>query len=433
MANEPSKESSPFPSSDREDSGLQDILSVTKKLKNKDDDAPPNDEDADANPGDSGLILFSAGSDGPRTDEEDDAMFGSFAGGLGAGFGSALDLSSGPATGLAAGQASSSAADLIPLAGEGRVAETRPAEVVAKPPPAESKRGPLVAVAVVLGLALLGGAAVMLTDKGDEPKTEPVAQAGMSAPEDDAAVGKADEPIVPDPVGASGGAVPTPEPEPLAGETEGAPLEGETEGLGALDPDAGDPMGMREGLLENDGTNGVAKAGTWDQGTSYAKPTPKPDAEPDTDPDPEPELPIEKKPTPKPAGGGGGGTSDEEVDCLLNPDLPKCASGGTTKPKNTEVLAPKLPEKLSSSQLRDGFNGIKSSAKKCGDQHGAAGGTQVKVHVSIEGATGKVSSVNATGEYAGTALGTCVENAVKKAQFEPFKTPSMGIDYPIIM
>jgi hypothetical protein len=29
-------------------------------------------------------------------------------------------------------------------------------------------------------------------------------------------------------------------------------------------------MGMREGLLESDGTNGVAKAGKWDQGTSYA-------------------------------------------------------------------------------------------------------------------------------------------------------------------
>jgi hypothetical protein len=426
MANELSKESSPFPSNDgvREDSGLQDILSVTKKLKNKDDDDPlDEDDDAGANSGDSGMILFSAGSDGPALNEDDDAMFGSFAGGLGAGFGPALDLSS-------SAQASSSAADLIPLAAEGRVAETRPAEVVAKPPPAESKRSPFVAVAVVLGLALLGGAAVMLTDKGDEPKAEPVARAGMSAPEDDAAVGKAEEPVPAQPEGVSAGGVPTPEPEPV-GETEGALVEGETEGLGALGEDAGDPMGMREGLLENDGTNGVAKNGKWDQGTSYAKPTPKPDAgEPEPEPDPEPELLIDKKPTPKPAGGG---TSDEEVDCLLNPDLPKCAEGTTTKPKSTEVLAPKIPDKLSSSQLRDGFNGIKTTAKKCGAQEAAPAGTQVKVHVSIEGATGKVSSVKATGEYAGTPLGTCVENAVKNAQFELFKTPSMGIDYPIIM
>lgn len=419
MANEPSKDSSPFPSSDREDSGLQDILSVTKKLKNT-DDAPPDDEDAGVNPGDSGLILFSAGADAPRADEDDDAIFGNFSGGLGAGFGPSLD------------PPSSSAADLIPLAGEGRVKETRPAEVVAKPPPAESKRGPLVAVAVVLGLALLGGAAVMLTDKSGEPKPEPVAQAGMSAPEDDAAVGKAEEPVAPDPAGASAGAAPTPEPEIVA-DTEGALLEGETQGLGAMGEDAGDPMGMRDGLLENDGTNGVAKGGKWDQGTSYAKPDPTPggDVDPEPEPEPEPELLIDKKP--KPAGGGGSGTSDEEVDCLLNPDLPKCAGGGSTKPKNTEVLAPKLPEKLSSSQLKEGFNGIKSSAKKCGAQHGAAAGTSVKVHVSIEGSTGKVTEVRAIGEHAGTPLGSCVEDAVKDAQFQVFKNPSQGADYPLVM
>jgi hypothetical protein len=424
MANEPSKESSPFPSSDREDSGLQDILSVTKKLKNSKEDAPPDDEDPRSEPSDSGLILFTAGSDGGRADEDDDAMFGGFAGGLGAGFGPSLDSAS-------SAQASSSAADLIPLAGEGRVAETRPAEVVAKPAPAESKRGPFVAIAVVLGLTLLGAGAVLLFDDGQKPASEPVAQAGMSAPEDDAAVGKADEPIAPDPAGASAGGavVPTPEPEPVA-ETEGA-LEGETEGLGALDPDAGDPMGMREGLLESDGTNGVAKAGKWDQGTSYAKPQPKPDGgEPEAEPDDDP-LPIEKKPQPKPSSGDG--TSDEEVDCLLNPDLPKCATSGTTKPKNTEVLAPKVPDKLSTSQLKEGFNGIKSSAKKCGAQHGAVAGTSVKVHVSIEGATGKVTEVRAIGEHAGTPLGSCVEDAVKNAQFQVFKNPSQGADYPLVM
>jgi hypothetical protein len=425
MANEPSKESSPFPSSDgvREDSGLQDILSVTKKLKNKDDDDPLDDDNAGTGPSDSGLILFSASSTSRRADEDDDAMFANFSGGLGSGFGPAVDVSS--------AQASSSAADLIPLAGEGRVAETRPAEVVAKPAPAESKRSAFPAIAVVLGLALLGGAAVYLTDKGSTPQPEPVAQAGMSAPEDEAAVGKAEEPVPAQPEATSAGAVPTP-PEPVVGETEGA-LEGETEGLGALDPDAGDPMGMRDGLLENDGTNGVTKNGKWDQGTSYAKPAEGGDTDADADPDPVEPKPATKKKDGETIKASDGGTGDEEVDCLLNPDLEKCKTGGTTKPKNTEVLAPKVPEKLSSSQLRDGFNGIKSTAKKCGAAQGAAAGTQVKVHVSIEGATGKVTSVNATGEYAGTPLGTCVENAVKNAQFEIFKTASMGIDYPIIM
>lgn len=416
MADEP-KESTLFPSSDgvREDSGLQDILSVSKKIKNKPEDPLADDDDGGSSAEDSGMITFAASSGSSSQADDDDALFGSFSGGLGAaGFGAPLD------------PPSSSAADLTPLASEGRVKEARPAEVVAKPQP-EQKRSPMVAIAVVLGLALIGGAAVMLGDKGDPAPTE-VAQAGMSAPEEDAAVGKADEPV-PEQPGATAGATPPPEPIP---EPDPALLEGETEGLGALDPDAGDPMAMKNGLLENDGTNGVAKQGKWDQGTSYAKnptPQPEPEAEPEDDP-----LPL---PEPKPKGesvkGGGDGTSDEEVDCLLNPDLPKCAGGGETKPKNTEVLAPKVPDKLSQSQLRDGFNSVKSSAKKCGQQHGAEAGTQVKVHVSIEGATGTVTDVKATGEHAGTPLGDCVEDAVKKAQFQIFKNPSMGADYPLVM
>ncbi len=420
MADEPSKESSLFPSSDgvREDSGLQDILSVSKQIKNKSETDPLAEDGGDDSPGDSGMIVFSAGESDSGPADDDDAVFGSFTGRLGAGFGSPLDP---PA---------SSAADLTPLAsGSGRVTEaTRPAEVAAQPQP-EQKRSPLLAVAVVLGLVLVGGAAVMLTqDKGDSSKTEPVAQAGMSAPEDEAAVGKAEEPV--DPAGATAGATAGVAPEPVP-EPEPAPLEGETEGLGALDPDGGDPMAMKNGLLENDGTNGVTKNGKWDQGTSYAKPDKAPaDAEDDPDPLPQP------KPDKQPKGEsikGGAETGNEEVDCLLNPDLPKCQGGGDTKPKNTEVLQPKIPDKLSSSQLREGFNSIKSAAKKCGQQHGAEAGTQVKVHVSIEGASGKVTDVKATGEYAGTPLGDCVADAVKNAQFEVFKNPSQGADYPIVM
>jgi hypothetical protein len=323
--------------------------------------------------------------------------------------------------------ASSSAADLTPLAGDGRVKETRPAEAAAKPAP-ESKRSPLVAVAVVLGLAVLGVAAVMLTDKGDQPQVEPVAQAGMSAPEDEAAVGKAEEPV-PEVAGASAGVAPEPVPEPVA-ETEGA-LEGETEGLGALDPDAGDPMAMRDGLLENDGTNGVRKDGKWDQGTSYAKPdtggdTPEPDADPEPKSQPKPKSDGESIK-------GGPESGDSEVDCLLNPDKAGCQGGGSTAPKEVEVLKTKIPDKLTTAQLKEGFNGIKSTAKKCGAQHGAEAGTSVKVHVSIEGATGKVTDVRAIGEHAGTPLGSCVEDAVKNAQFQVFKQPSQGADYPLVM
>lgn len=412
MADEPSKESSLSPNSDgvREDSGLQDILSVSKKLKS---DPLGNDDDADSadNPGDSGLILFSSGSEGAQAEDEDSA-FASFSAGLGTGFGAPLEP---PA---------SSAADLTPLSSAGpKVVEARPAEVAAQPQ-AEQKRSPMLAVAVVVGLALVGGAAFMLTQNNtdDSNGSDQVAQAGMSAPEDEAAVGKAEEPT--DAAGASAGATSPEPPEP-----EVAPLEGETEGLGALDPDAGDPLAMKDGLLESDGTNGVAKDGKWDQGTSYAKGGSGEGGGGSGGKS----SGSGKKPKGDSIKGGGPETGNEEVDCLLNPDLPKCAGGGSSKPKEIEILQPKVPEKLSSSQLRQGFNGIKSAAKKCGQQHGAETGTQVKVHVSIEGASGKVTDVKATGEHAGTPLGNCVENAVKGAQFEVFKNPSQGADYPLVM
>jgi hypothetical protein len=412
-----------FPSSDgaREDSGLQDILSVSAKIKDKDNDDDVLElDDVEQEREDSGLIMFAAPSTAKSSDEDDDSMFGSFSGGLGAGFAPSVET---PA---------SSAADLTPLGGAGRVNETRPAEATAAPAP-EQKRNPLLAVAVVLGLAIVGVGVVLMTDKGEQ-QSEPQAQAGMSAPEDEAAVGKADEPT-PEPVdpnaGTAGVGQPQPEPTP-AGATDGAVLTGETDGLLAgVDPNEGDPMGVREGLLENDGTNGVAKAGKWDQGTSYAKPEAATTGQPEPEPEDDDPLPL-PEPKPKPKPGASDPNADAEVDCLLNPDRPGCSSGSSA-PKEIEALAPKLPDKLSSSQLREGFNTVKAQAKKCGQQNGVPPGTAVKVHVSIEGATGKITESKAIGEHAGTPVGSCVADAVKDAQFEIFKKPSMGIDYPIVM
>lgn len=424
MANESSNESSLFPSSDteKEDSGLMDILAVAAKIK----DQGADDSSSDMSPGDSGLILFTAGDDEPSPGtDDDDALFGSFAGGLGAGFGAATE----PLAGSAEGSSSMSAA---PLA-EASVASATPGVAAAKP--AESKRSPLVFVALLLGLGLVGGGIMLMADKGKQPDAQP--QAELAPTDGDAAVGEAENEPSAEQAGASAGAVAV-EPEPeieAVGETEGETeglLEGETEGAGLL-ADADDPMGMREGLLENDGTNGVAKVGKWDKGKgkSPAKPAPVADSDPDPDPNPNVDVDPLPLPDPKPAGGK---VSEEDVDCLLNPDLAKCQGGGSgPKPKNEEVLAPKLPEKLSAAQLRKGFNKIKPKAKVCGLKHGGAAGTSVKIHVSIEGATGKVDSVKALGKHAGTPLGNCVEDTVKSATFEQFKTPSMGIDYPVIM
>ncbi|NVB40943.1 hypothetical protein G6O69_24095 [Pseudenhygromyxa sp. WMMC2535] len=429
------KETTLFPASDgeREDSGLQDILAVAAKIRDEKDE----DEDAQSSE-DSGVIVFSAGSldvDAGLDDkkDEDEGLFGGFGTDLGLGVASA-PLEDG---------------DLDSLGGDGAVRETRDvtSSVVAKPrEESDEGRSPLTAIAVVFGLALVGAAAVFFASGDDEVKTDEQAVASMSAKPEVAVVGKAE----PDPgqavgaVGAGGGQAddgladePAAEPTPEMLAAEAAAAEGAAVEAGEFDAD--DPMARTAGLLESDDKPDTASSGgTWDQGKSRsaggsnsagsnsaaAAPEPEPDPEPAVAPEPDPE------PAPAPKSSG---SDDDDVDCLLNPDLAKCQKSAS-KPKTEEqVLAPKIPEKLSSTDLRNGFNKLKSKAKACGSQHGAAAGTKVKVHVSIEGATGKVTSAEAKGEHAGTALGKCVEGVVEGATFDVFKKPAMGIDYSLIM
>jgi hypothetical protein len=422
MANQlETNDSSLFPKSDeREDSGLQDILSVAAKIKESDDEEPSEDAD----PGeDSGVIMFKAGDfGGGDKADDDDAVFGSFAGGLASGFIAPVEPVTSP--------------DITPLGSGGSVSEATPADARAKPAE-ERKSSPLTAIAVVVGLGLAAVGFVFFNgNKNDDTKTQQPQHAELSANVDEAAVGKT-EPLPEDPAagGASAGVPVEPEPEP-------APLEAETEGVlgedaGALlaadTSDAADPMAQKAGLLEG-GKNPVNKNGKWDQGTSIEKPDKEDGDVVEADPDPDPDPVIDPKPktdgeTVKPSGPA----NDDEVDCLLNPDLPKCSGGGSSAPKDEQILAPKLPDSLSATLLKDGFNTVKSKAKACGSKFGAETGTKVKVHVSIEGATGKVTSVEAQGEHAGTDLGKCVEDAVKGATFSQFKKPSQGADYSLVM
>lgn len=419
-----SNDSSLLPTSDdREDSGLQDLLSVAAKLKEV-----PADEPSDAPGDESGVIMFKAGDLGGDDDaDDDDAMFGSFSGGLAAGFGTSVDPITSP--------------DLTPLGGEGSVSEATGAEVRPKPAAEEPKRSALPAIAVVLGLGLAALGIVYVANNDKDKPQQQQAQAELSANNDDAAVGKAELPAN-DPAGASAGqpvqAEPEPEPEPvLEGETEGALLQGEDAGalLAADTTDGADPMAQKAGLLDSNGKPVSEPSGKWDQGKSVSNDSKASDPEPADEPEPDPDPVVAPKPTPeptptKPSGGGG---NDDEVDCLLNPDLPKCNTGGSSKPKDEQVLAPKLSESLDQAQLRAGFNTVKSKAKTCGSKFGAEAGTKVKVHVSIEGSTGKVTAVDAQGEHAGTDLGKCVEDAVKGASFDQFKKPSQGADYSMIM
>jgi hypothetical protein len=398
----------------REDSGLQDILSVTNKLKDRDGLSAVDGEPEQA--GDSGMIVFGSKDLDSATESDDSGLMVSFAGGLGA-----------------VAPVAASDPDLTPLAGSGSVREARPVEPAARPVE-EPKRNPLVAIAVVLGLCLAGAAAVVLSQKGDPKPQQAQNEPEVSANQDVPATVAAQAEPAPEAAPTSAGAAPPVEPviEP--------PLEGET--AGPVDTDGallamgeGDPLAQTDGLLNPDGTKKTTTPASYGGGVR-TKPSSTGsggvvDEEPQPEPEPEPEPVVD--PLPKKSGSTTDQASQDEVDCLLNPDLPKCLSGSKSSGKDGPVLVPKVPEKLDSTMLKTGFNTVKSKAKACGSKFGAAAGTKVKIHASIEGASGKITSVEATGEHAGTELGKCVEDAVKDATFEVFKSPAQGVDYSIVM
>lgn len=113
------------------------------------------------------------------------------------------------------------------------------------------------------------------------------------------------------------------------------------------------------------------------------------------------------------------------TECLLNPSKPGCDEL-RRKQRDTTDLDAKLADKLTQSQIREGFAKAKGKAKACGGETGVV----VRVKASIAG-SGELLSVNALDEHAGTALGTCVENALKDAKFARFSGESQGTVYPV--
>ncbi len=127
---------------------------------------------------------------------------------------------------------------------------------------------------------------------------------------------------------------------------------------------------------------------------------------------------------------GGGSKKEPDVDCLLDPNLPKCKGGSSGGGGETKKAPdPSLPKKLGTTQIKSGIDGIKAAAKACGGKNGAAPGTKVTIKFSVKGSTGSVISATATGENAGSALGKCVEAAAKKASFPKFQADQQGFQF----
>jgi hypothetical protein len=234
-----------------------------------------------------------------------------------------------------------------------------------------------------------------------------------------------------------------PEEEPQEEEPEPEPIEavpGATEGEPGADTDgdaaAGDGLEEHAGLAGSSSHGGGARTGSGGQGSGGSKAATKPAGEGAG----EGEAPLPDGTLDEPAAEGGGDpivadadepppTDDAKVDCLLNPDRPGCKKP-ESKTEEETAEAESLPEKLGAAALKSGFDQIKTRARQCGEQHAAEPGTKVRVHVSIEGATGKVLSAKVIDDHAGP-IAFCITKAVESVTFARFTAKQMGTEYTL--
>lgn len=138
------------------------------------------------------------------------------------------------------------------------------------------------------------------------------------------------------------------------------------------------------------------------------------------------------KPDPKPKD-----TGVISVECVIDPS--KCDKGGKPRPIKTDdsgrepADAKALPPAPTSTQIRDAMAPVKPQAKACGPKHGGKSGEKVRIKLSVSGSTGKVLSVQALDDHAGTALGKCVADALGKAELPKFGKPQAGVMYAITL
>ena len=89
----------------------------------------------------------------------------------------------------------------------------------------------------------------------------------------------------------------------------------------------------------------------------------------------------------------------------------------------TKALEELATGPVSRSALIDGLNAVKPRIHACYQAHRVPGTAMVNIAIAK---SGRVSSAQVTGKFAGTPTGACVEAAVKNAWFPPsdrFRTP----------
>jgi predicted Zn finger-like uncharacterized protein len=159
----------------------------------------------------------------------------------------------------------------------------------------------------------------------------------------------------------------------------------------------------RESSRRGEGGGSKKAAGRGDAPKAVDKSEPTPAAEP--------------APAPRKSSG------DQSIDDLL--------SGALGKPSKPAAAAPKpagadLPPTPSRDDVLSALKAVAPRVSACGG--GQSGLATAKI--SVAGATGKVTSVDVSGQFAGTPVASCVAKEVGKAKFPRFATPTFAVTFP---
>lgn len=79
--------------------------------------------------------------------------------------------------------------------------------------------------------------------------------------------------------------------------------------------------------------------------------------------------------------------------------------------------------------MRRGADSVSSAVKGCGSGNTGT----IIVEFTVSGTSGAVTSTRVTGDFAGTAVGSCAENAARNASFARFRRSSFTFTFPFML
>jgi hypothetical protein len=118
-----------------------------------------------------------------------------------------------------------------------------------------------------------------------------------------------------------------------------------------------------------------------------------------------------------------------------NDDINKLLGAIKKKPTGPKAPASNLPDKPTVVQIKRVANRVQPRVSACYKKNNpGAGRTKVMAKISVQGATGKVTSARIlTGPFSSNATGSCMASVLRSMRFDPFRRASYSFRVPFLV